>query len=165
MVRSIADSEVRLVPAKNTDLDIMIPFVRQFYRQFGYPYDEEQKRRVLKTLIADRSLGRTLLIKHNGKHVGYALVTFSFSLEFNGPIAFIDELFIEPPGRQKGIGSQVLKQIEILCSGLGIKTIRLESEARNKRATALYTRSGYHDRGRHLMTKELTDRVKRGKNP
>lgn len=137
------------------DIDTMIPFVREFYCQFGYPYIEDQKRKVLKTLIAKRSLGRALMIKHNGKHVGYVLVTFSFSLEFNGPIAFVDELFIEPSGRQKGIGTQVLKQIETLCSRLGIKTIRLESEAKNKRATALYIRSGYHDHGRHLMTKQL----------
>lgn len=134
----------------------MIPFVHEFYQHFKYPYVEKKKREVLKALIANKSLGRALLINHNRKQIGYVLLTFSFSLEFNGSIAFIDELFIEASGRQKGVGSQVLKQIETLCSRLGIKAVRLESEAENKRATALYTRSGYHDHGRRLMTKQLT---------
>jgi diamine N-acetyltransferase len=152
----ICESPVLLVSAKTTDLDAMIPFVREFYQHFRYPYVEEQKRKVLKSLIADSSLGRALLINQNGKQIGYVLLTFSFSLEFNGPIAFIDELFIEPSGRQQGVGLRVLKQIEALCSGFGIQAVRLESEARNDRATALYARSGYHDHGRHLMTKQLT---------
>ena len=151
-----SDSLVRLVQVKTGNLEIIIPFVREFYEHFGYPYAERQKRKVLKMLIAKKSLGRALLIKHKGKPIGYALLTFSFSLEFNGPIAFIDELFVNPSGRQKGVGSEVLKQIEILSSRIGIKAIRLESEATNKRARTLYARSGYRDYRRHLMTKRLT---------
>jgi GNAT superfamily N-acetyltransferase len=150
------DFAVRLVQAKTTDLDTIIPFVREFYQHFRYPYAEGQKRKVLMALVANRSLGRALLIEQNGKHIGYVLLAFSFSLEFNGPIAFIDELFIEPSRQQKGVGSEVLKQLETLSYRLGIKAVRLESETKNKRATALYARSGYYDHCRHLMTKRLT---------
>jgi GNAT superfamily N-acetyltransferase len=155
MMHSNPDFPVRLVSAKISDLDAMIPFVHAFYQHFKYPYIEMQKRKVLKALIANRPLGRALLIEYNKRHIGYVLLTFSFSLEFNGSIAFIDELFVKPSERQKGVGSQVLKQVENLCSKLGMRAVRLESEAENKRATALYAKSGYHDRGRHLMTKQL----------
>jgi ribosomal protein S18 acetylase RimI-like enzyme len=155
VTQPISDSPVRLVSAKLTDLDAIIPFVREFYAHFKYPFVKAQKRDVLKALILNRTLGRILLIEHNGKRIGYVLIAFSFGLEFNGPVAFIDELFIEPSERQKGVGSQVLKQVEALCFRLGMKAVRLESEANNKRATALYARSGYHDHGRRLMTKLL----------
>jgi ribosomal protein S18 acetylase RimI-like enzyme len=155
VAQPISDSPVRLVSAKLSDLDVIIPFVREFYSYFKYPYIKEKKRDVLKALIHNRSLGRILLIERNGKYTGYVLLAFSFSLEFNGPIAFIDELFIDPSERQKGVGSQVLKQVEALSFRLGMKAVRLESEAKNSRATALYARSGYNDHGRRLMTKQL----------
>jgi GNAT superfamily N-acetyltransferase len=159
VTQPISDSAVRLVSAKVTDLDTIIPFVREFYTCFKYPFVEEQKRDVLKALNLNRSLGRILLIEHNGKRIGYVLIAFSFGLEFNGPVAFIDELFIEPSERRKGAGSHVLNQVEALCFRLGMKAVRLESETKNKRATALYARSGYHDYGRRLMTKQLASKT------
>jgi ribosomal protein S18 acetylase RimI-like enzyme len=52
----------------------------------------------------------------------------------------------------------VLKLVETLCFRLGMKAVRLESEANNKRATAFYARSGYTDHGRRLMTKQLASK-------
>ena len=144
--------------ARQKDKPTLLPFVQQFYHHFKYPYQEEQKSNVLSHLMQDESLGRIMLIEHGESAIGYILLAFSFSLEFNGPIAFIDELFIEPSGRQKGVGSQVLSQVENLCASLGMKAVRLESEAHNERATALYARSGYHDHKRHLMTKLLRNK-------
>ena len=158
MTHSNSAPNIILVPAQPEDIEIVLPLVRQFYHHFDYPFNESQKSEVLSHFLQDGLLGRIMLIKQDNKVIGYTLIAFSFCLEFNGPIAFIDELFIEPSGRQKGIGSKVLAEVEILCAGLGMKAVRLESEAHNKRATALYARSGYHDHMRHLMTKQLQDK-------
>ena len=157
MTRSNLGSQVNLVAAQERDIPTLLPFVQQFYHHFKYPFHEAQKSDILNDLIQHESLGRIMLIKHNDSAIGYVLLVFSFSLEFNGSIAFLDELFIEPSGRQKGVGSQVLAQVESLCVTLGMKAVRLESEAHTERATALYARSGYHDHKRHLMTKLLKD--------
>jgi ribosomal protein S18 acetylase RimI-like enzyme len=148
---------VHLVVARQQDVPTLLPFVRAFYHHFKYPFQETQKSDVLRHLVQDESLGLIILIKQGDSAIGYVLIAFSFSLEFDGAIAFIDELFIEPSGRQKGVGSQVLAQVESMCASLGLKAVRLESEAQNERATALYARSGYHDHKRHLMTKLLKD--------
>lgn len=157
MTHRSAGSAVALVPAQLNDISALLPFVREFYRHFDYPYHEAQKSDVLRRLVQDGSLGRIMLIKHHDRAIGYVLLVLSFSLEFNGSIAFIDELFIEPSGRQKGVGSQVLAQVESVCAALGVRAVRLESEAHNDRATALYARLGYHDHKRHLMTKLLKE--------
>jgi ribosomal protein S18 acetylase RimI-like enzyme len=155
MTHPAPNSQIVLVPAQNNDLPVLIPFIRQFYQHFNYPFHEAQKSDVLKNFIRNGSLGRLMLINHHDTTIGYVLIAFSFSLEFNGPIAFIDELFIEPAARQKGTGSHVLAQVESFCTGLGIQALRLETESSNERATALYIRSGYHDHQRHLLTKVL----------
>ena len=155
MARSHTAEKIHLVAAKAKDISLLLPFVRAFYDHFSYPYDEKEKITGLRQIIRNRSVGRLWLIRHKGKNIGYVLLAFSFSLEFNGRIAFIDELFVEPSGRQKGVGATVLKQVENICVRLGIRTVRLEIEASNKRATALYARSGYIEHGRHLMSKEI----------
>ncbi|QFY44297.1 GNAT family N-acetyltransferase [Candidatus Methylospira mobilis] len=147
--------QILLESAKQQDIPVLLPLVRQFYHHFGYPYHEAQKTDALMHFIQDESRGRLLIVKNNGNAIGYVLIAFCFSLEFDGVIAFVDELFIEPSSRQKRAGSQVLEQVEKLCGSLGMKAVRLESEADNSRATALYARTGYHDHKRRLMTKRF----------
>jgi GNAT superfamily N-acetyltransferase len=155
VMRSDSAGNLRLVAVNAEGMKRLIPFVRAFYEHFNYPYDEQEKMSALQKMLREESFGRLWLIKHEGKDVGYVLLAFSFSLEFNGRIAFIDELFIMPSCRQKGVGAGVLKKVENICLRLGINVLCLESEAHNKRATALYARLGYIDHGRHLMSKQI----------
>src|SRR4051812_18287649 len=48
----------------------------------------------MERLIDDHSAGRIFVIRAGGQNVGYAILVFSFSVEFGGRTAFIDELFI-----------------------------------------------------------------------
>ena len=155
MTSTQAQADLHLAPVRPGDIDALLPLVRAFYHHFSYPYTEEKKREALRQLIADPALGRVWLVHHHASPVGYVLVAFSFSLEHDGRIAFVDELFIEPEGRQRGAGSAVLREVEAACSALGIPVLRLETEADNERATALYLRSGYVDHGRRLLTKKV----------
>jgi GNAT superfamily N-acetyltransferase len=149
------ESQVHLSTAHRKDLDTIMPLAEQFYRHFGYPYKEARKRAVLTELMRRRSLARMFLIQRAGATVGYVLLMFTFSLEFDGPVAFMDELFVKQGSRQQGTGSKVLAEVERLCASMGMRAIRLESEAGNSKATALYARSGYHAHDRHIMTKVI----------
>ena len=157
-MNSDSTGTLRLVAVTAEAMTRLVPFVRAFYEHFNYPYRERQKVSVLRKMLRNESLGRIWLIRHEGRDVGYVLLAFSFSLEFNGRIAFVDELFIEPSHRQKGVGAAVLKKVENICLRSGITAVRLESEAHNPRATALYARLGYVDHGRHLLTRQLKRR-------
>lgn len=161
VVGSAQTAGIRLIAATMKNIQKLIPLVREFYRHFDYPYDRHHKTVVVRHLIRDRSAGRLWLIEDKGRFVGYVLLAFSFSLEFNGRIAFIDELFVVSTARRKGVGAKALELVEKACVRLGINALRLETEAHNNRATALYLRSGYLDHGRHLMTKELKGSVSR----
>ena len=46
------------------------------------------------------------------RHVGYVVVTLGFSLESGGRDGFIDELYIAPAARGRGIGAKVLALVE-----------------------------------------------------
>ena len=142
--------------ASPSGIAVLMPLVREFYLLFGYPFAEERKAPALARLIADPSLGRVFVGSFEGVPVGYAVVAFSFSLEFDGRTAFVDELFIQPNARGLGLGSRLVRHAAEVCRGLGVNALHLETEDSNADATRLYARLGFSSYGRHLMTLPLS---------
>jgi len=155
MSTDLPASSLQLVPVSHENIAVCMPLIRGFYAHFKYSFDLKRKQEVLSGFISDPSLGRIWLIQRGHQTIGYAIVAFSFGLEFDGRVAFIDELYIEPAQRAGGVGAQTLREIERLCVMLGVRVIRLEVEMANDRASALYVRSGYEMHDRRILTKRL----------
>lgn len=100
-----------------------------------------------------RSLGYVWLIYSDGEAIGYVTLTFSYSLEFGGRDALIDELYIREGYRGAGIGTKVLEFMTYFCKYLGIKAIHLVVERKNNQAHSLYRKMGFEDCHRDIMTK------------
>lgn len=72
-------SSIRLAAVDESNLDMAMQFVGQFYEHFQYPFEQNRKRALLAEFMADESLGRLWLITQAGVAVGYTIVAFSFS--------------------------------------------------------------------------------------
>lgn len=142
--------------ARPSDVDALLPLVRQFYAHFGYPCSEDEKRRALEEIVSNPDLGRVVLVWVESAVVGYAVVAFSFSLEYDGRTAFVDELFVAPGERGRGLGATVVRHVARLCRDAGVRALHLETEHDNVRAARLYERLGFRSYGRHLMTRILS---------
>jgi GNAT superfamily N-acetyltransferase len=77
------------------------------------------------------------------------VLTWSFSLE-SGLDGYIDELFLEPEVRGRGIGTRVLAQAVLEARRRGCLRLYLEVEHGGP-AINLYRRAGFVDHRRHLM--------------
>jgi GNAT superfamily N-acetyltransferase len=137
------------------NLDLLIQFVREFYEVDRHHFDEAVVRNGLLQLLNDASLGRLWLIVVDGEAVGYTILGFSFSLEFRGRDAFVDELYLREEYRGCGLGTRTLQFVEETALSLGIKCLHLEVERENVKAQQVYHRCGYRDHDRYLMTKWL----------
>lgn len=146
--------------AAPTECDAILPLVQTFYEHFQYRFVANEKRAQLEEFVAAPTLGRLLVIRCDAAIVGYALIAFSYGLEFGGRVAFIDELFVHPSARSMGIGGEALAQIEQVCIACGMRALRLEVESDNPKAAALYLRSGYIDYQRRLLAKPLQGTAK-----
>ena len=69
--------------------------------------------------------------------------------------ACIDELYVAPAWRGRGLGHQALKAVDAACIQLGVEALHLEVERNKTAAQALYRRWGFADRQRVLMTKRM----------
>jgi predicted acetyltransferase len=68
---------------------------------------------------------------------GYAIVIYYWSNEYGGDIAFIDEFFVKPPWRKKGVDSSFIKYI-VNLKYKNLKAIQVEVTPRNKKAFTFY---------------------------
>ncbi len=141
--------------ASSADVDLIVPLVADFCRHFDYRFSESRTRAALLALLADPKLGRLFVVEQAGAVIGYLVLAFSFSLEYGGRTAFIDEFFIGPAGRGRGLGRQALDFAAEVCRAQEINAILLEAEESNPRAAALYEKAGYEYLGRRLLTKRL----------
>ncbi len=110
----------------------------------------------LRQLIEDRSLGRAWVIDRGDGAVGYAVLTFCFSLEIGGRIGFVDEIFIEPEHRGSGVGRATLESVVEEASQIGLRALHLEVSP-GSRAERLYDRAGFEVRKYGLRTRYLRD--------
>ena len=142
-------------PATLADIASVLPMMREFYEFEALPYDEQRATSLLTQLINDPRNGRLLLIDDAGQVAGYIIVAFGFSVEFGGRDALLDELYVRPDFRGRGLGSEAIAFAISLCKAEGIEALHLEADHFNTRAHDLYLRLGFKDHKRHLMTKWL----------
>ncbi|KAM3098238.1 GNAT family N-acetyltransferase [Phormidesmis sp. 146-12] len=142
--------------AEIADLTMLLKLVQEFHEHENLPFDETVDRNVLKRFLTDASLGQAWLIYQEDEVIGYIILTLGYSLEYRGRDAFIDEFYLRPRHRGKGIGTQTLVFVEETCQVIGVRALHLEADSENLDAQRLYDRTGYQRHDRVLMTKDLT---------
>ena len=96
-------------------------------------------------------MGRIWLICSESQPVGYIAICIGYSIEFAGRDAFIDEMFIVPEQRAKGIGKAALGLVKSEAASLGIRALHLEVARTNERAKRLYASAGFVARERFFL--------------
>ena len=88
--------------------------------------------------------------------IGYIVISFGWSLELGGMDGFVDEVYIRPGVRGRGIATEVLRSLPKALAGAGLMALHLEVDTADEKAQALYQRSGFRTRERFkLMTRHL----------
>jgi len=138
-------------PIEAQDIPLVITMMEEFYAIDNYPIDVNVSRGLMHEFLENETLGRGWLILKEDQPVGYVIMTFVFSFEYKGRIAFLDELFISEKARGLGFGKQALDFISEQAKALSVKIIYLEIEGHNTVAQQLYLSKGYSIHNRGLM--------------
>ena len=148
---------IRFEPARPEHADIFITMMRALEQADPgkTPFDEQRRRTIFDQFVRDSPYGRAWLIVEGERPAGYVVLTVSFSFEYRGCDAYIDELYIAEEHRGRGIGRQAMEFVETVARELGVNAMHLEVSRDNEAALELYRRIGYVDHGRYLMTKWL----------
>jgi len=145
-------------PATTVDVDSVLDLADDLYQEDGsVPFVRESAAMALRELLTHADLGRVWVVDEAAGVIGYLALTWGFSLEFHGRDAFVDEVFVAPSHRGRGLGSQLLEAAEAACRAHGARALHLAVERSNRRAHELYVRAGFREHDRYLMTKRLDE--------
>lgn len=111
--------------------------------RFARTFDEAMR--------SDRYVGLYMLETEGGA-VGYALTARTYQQEAGGEVVWIDEIYVRPEGRSRGLGREFLAYI---AERSGAARLRLEVAADNVRAKALYAAMGYEELPYEQMYRQL----------
>lgn len=138
-------------PLAATDIETIVSMMQEFYAIDNYPISVDVSKALFQEFISIENLGKAWLIVSDNEIVGYIILTFVFSFEYQGKIAFLDELYVTEKARGKGIGNEAITFIKTLSHKLSLKLIYLEVEPHNKKAQKLYLANGFESHKRQLM--------------
>jgi len=142
---------IQFKPLVLADVETIVPMMQEFYAIDNYPVNINVSKALLQEFISNENLGQSWLILSDAEIAGYIILTFIFSFEYQGKIAFLDELYVTETARGKGIGSKAIEFIKAESHKLSLKLIYLEVEPHNKKAQKLYLAHGFEMHNRKLM--------------
>ncbi|WP_235831708.1 GNAT family N-acetyltransferase [Flavobacterium rhamnosiphilum] len=142
-------------PLALSDIEAIVTMMQEFYAIDNYPIAIDVSKALFQEFISNENLGKSWLILSDNEIVGYIILTFVFSFEYQGKIAFLDELYLTEKARGKGIGSKAIAFIQSESHKLSLKLIYLEVEQHNEKAQKLYLAHDFELHNRKLMKHKI----------
>lgn len=133
------------------DLDRLLPLVRAFQDEHGIARSDEDRIAGLQPILAGSPHGVAYLIGPQRAPIGYVVISFGWSLEFAGMDGFVDEIYLRPSIRGRGIGTEVLTALPKALAGAGLKALHLEVKRDDEAAQRFYQRLRFRDREDYML--------------
>jgi ribosomal protein S18 acetylase RimI-like enzyme len=137
------------------DLADLLELMHEFYAEAGYSLDPDRARAAFLPLLAPGQLGQVWLAELEGQVAGHLVLTFCYSMEYGGRSAFVDDLFVRPALRNRGVGRALVGHARAICESLGVRAMHLEVARTNGPAQAIYRAVGFDGTDRELLTLPL----------
>ena len=131
------------------------PLLRAFYEIDQHEFDQERIERALTPLLIDDTHGQVWVLGEAGDLSGYAVVTWSWSLESGGRDSILDEIYVA--NRSSGAGSRLLSAALAGAREAGAQAVFLETESHNERVRGFYRRHGFAVEDSVWMSRMLLD--------
>ena len=86
--------------------------------------------------------------------LGVALLAYRLNVSAGGLFASVEDLYVRPEARRRGVGRAILKVVDELCAERGISYV--EAQVEEKEAELLYAAMGYEpDTGVRVLSRSL----------
>ena len=86
---------------------------------------------------------------------GVAVVSLRPNVWYDGPVALLDELYVEPEMRNRGLGTELLAAVRTQCRARRVEQIEINVDIGDIDARRFYERHGFSaiepDTGEHAL--------------
>lgn len=113
-------SKIRIVPATEADVPVILELIRGLadYEKLA-PMVTATEERLRETLFGAGRTAEVLLARDEGECVGFAVFFWTYSTFLAQPGLYLEDLYVKPHFRGKGIGSALLRRLARLATERG----------------------------------------------
>jgi GNAT superfamily N-acetyltransferase len=115
---------------------------------------EENLGRVVDQVLGNEQRGYILVARLGYEIVGVAYVAIILSVEHGAQVGWLEELYVRPQERGKGIGSALLNGVINTAQKRGLGALDLEVDSEHQRVESLYVRFGFRQLPRSRWVKD-----------
>lgn len=136
------------------DRSLYLQMAHDFYHSEAvlHPVPDEYLVRSFDELMRSETYMTCLIFEADNRPAGYALLCKTWSQEAGGPAVWIDELYVLPEFRSRGLGHAFFAALQ---ETVPAARYRLEIEPDNARAERLYRSMGFDVLGYKQMVKDI----------
>ena len=137
------DEPVSITALRSSDVDVAVELLTAQLEEHDIATSAERLRDIVQTVVADARYGFILLASADDHAIGIAYAAAHLSAEHGGVIGWLEELYVMPEWRGRGVGSLLLDDLVSRAQQLQWRGVELEVVAGHERAAALYLRRGF----------------------
>jgi GNAT superfamily N-acetyltransferase len=133
---------VEVRPALMDEIEEMLPLIRAYCEFYETQPNETGLREMFRTLISDPSQGAVFIARQEGRAIGFATLDWKWSSLKAARIGYLEDLFVDPDARGRGIADALIEICADRCRELGMPALEWLTAPDNHRAQKVYNRTG-----------------------
>ena len=127
-------------PARGAELAEPLRLLEEFLRD-GERVPESFAWRLREAVKAGEL--EVLAARAEGRVVGVAVLAYRLSISAGGLFASVEDLYVEPDARRRGVGRALLEAVGERCAASGVSYV--EAQVEDEETTAFYAAVGYEE--------------------
>lgn len=146
-------TEPHLTLATPNDIEPIVELLGAQFKEHNIPAPDASTRSGAFGILENPDRGFILTLREGPLLLGIGCVAFTWTLEWGGKSAWLDELYVLPERRSQGLGRLLLQGCIAEAKAQGCAAIDLEVVHGHERASHLYEREGFvtHPRTRWYL--------------
>jgi GNAT superfamily N-acetyltransferase len=139
--RALADG-VEVRDARPEEVEELLPLMRAYCDFYEASPPDRGLVRMAQVLISDPDQGAMFIAREGGEAVGFATLDWKWSSLKAARIGYLQDLFVDPEVRGKGIADALIETCAERCRELGMPALQWLTATDNHRAQRVYDRTG-----------------------
>jgi GNAT superfamily N-acetyltransferase len=139
--RELADG-VEIRDARLEEAEELLPLMRAYCDFYEASPPDEGLVEMARTVIADPEQGVMLIARDGADAVGFAFLAWKWSSLNGARIGYLEDLFVSPDARGRGIADSLIETCAERCRERGAPAMEWLTATDNRRAQAVYERTG-----------------------
>ena len=134
---------VKIRPARAADLDSLIALLEVLFTiETDFVFDKARQRRGLRLLL-DNPRACILVAEAEGTAIGMATGQLTISTAEGSPALLIEDLVVNGPWRDRGIGRKLLVELGEWAAAHGARRLQLLADRNNSAGLGFYRKLGW----------------------